>query len=52
MEYEIQDEQVLFDESTNPSLLPDDHAPVPRRPAERHKVQKGEFIPEEEEQPS
>ena len=52
MEYEIQDEDVLFDDSTNPSL--ERHAPVPdaarpEDPADKRKLQKAELIPEEEE---
>ena len=57
MEYEIQDqgEDVLFDESTNPSLKQDDEAPVRDRKAQtpqgdKRKVQTAELIPEEEEQ--
>lgn len=56
MEYEIDDESALFDESTNPSL---DHKPPqsahiqPPAPPQRHRPdkspQKGELIPEEEE---
>lgn len=58
MEYEISGEERLFDESTNPSLLhgsQPDHPP--RRsakpqgdPADKRKLQKGEVIPEEEQQ--
>ena len=50
MEYEIEDETPLFDDSTNPSLKR-----RPRTPArdltsrERHRLQKAELIPEEEE---
>ena len=57
MEYEISDEDRLFDDSTNPSLKyeekratrvqssvkPEDY------PAEKRKLQKAELIPEEEE---
>lgn len=57
MEYEIQDqgEDVLFDESTNPSLKQDEEAPVRDRKsqtpqADKRKVQTAELIPEEEEQ--
>ena len=57
MEYEIQDqgEDVLFDDSTNPSLKPEDHAPerdrkAPTPQADKRKVQSAELIPEEEEQ--
>jgi hypothetical protein len=54
MEYEISDqgEDVLFDDSTNPSLKPGEEE-VRRRhaePADKRKLQKGELIPEEEEQ--
>ena len=58
MEYEIPDEgeDVLFDYSTNPSLLHRDEPPAERRPGSRpdpadaRKLQKAELIPEEEEQ--
>ena len=57
MEYEIQDqgEDVLFDESTNPSLKQDEESPVrdrnaPTPQADKRKVQTAELIPEEEEQ--
>lgn len=59
MEYEIQDqgEDVLFDDSTNPSLKPEPDSREPRGAAKRHaeptdkrKLQKAELIPEEEEQ--
>jgi hypothetical protein len=55
MEYEIsdQDEDVLFDDSTNPSLKPGEEEQLRRRhavPTDRRKLQKGELIPEEEEQ--
>ena len=57
MEYEIEDDEALFDESTNPSLdhRDADKAPAGRAsarhadPAEKRKLQKGELIPEEEE---
>ena len=51
MEYEIEDETQLFDESTNPSLKRRHRVP-PRalEPRERRRLQKGEFIPDEEEQ--
>ena len=49
MEYEIQDEDVLFDDSTNPSLKQDDHDLLPRRTFDKRKLQKAELIPEEEE---
>ena len=63
MEYEIQDqgEDVLMDESTNPSLHSHYRQPKPRAVADRladksdrRALQKGELIPEEEEpqQPS
>ena len=56
MEYEIEDEDVLFDDSTNPSLTNkppqsahiQPPAPPQSHPAEK-KPQKGELIPEEEE---
>ena len=58
MEYEIEHEDLLFDESTNPSLQ---HEPAqavrtqsPLRPqenpADRRKLQRAELIPEEEHQ--
>ena len=51
MEYEIEDESRLFDESTNPSL---EHKPVRparnRLPREERRLQKAEVIPDEEEQ--
>ena len=56
MEYEIQDqgEDVLFDDSTNPSLKHDDEeAPLRRRhpePADKRRLQKAELIPEEEDE--
>ena len=54
MEYEIPDEgeDALFDDSTNPSLKHDDEQTPYRRPdpADKRKLQKGEIIPEEEEQ--
>ena len=55
MEYEITDqgEDVLFDDSTNPSLKPEeDETPRRRRldPADKRTLQKAELIPEEEEQ--
>lgn len=51
MEYEISDEDVLFDDSTNPSLKKRDRQsvhlqPPGRRPA-RH-TRKGEVVPEED----
>jgi len=53
MEYEISDEDVLFDDSTNPSqktrkrqsVHNQEPAPLPKR-----KLQKAEAIPEEEQQ--
>ena len=57
MDYEIEDESVLFDDSTNPSLAkrkPPQSAHIqPPVPPERHhdekrKRQKAELIPEEE----
>ena len=54
MEYEIQDEDALFDDSTNPSLQR--HAPVREAvrsqpdPADKRKLQRAELIPEEEHQ--
>ena len=58
MEYEISDEDRLFDDSTNPSLKEEDAEAVRRRsaarpgddPADKRKLQKAELIPEEEEQ--
>ena len=54
MEYEIEDGDVLFDDSTNPSLKHDDYAaPLRRRhpePADKRTLQKGELIPEEEDE--
>jgi hypothetical protein len=58
MEYEIPDEgeDLLFDPSTNPSLLHRDDEPPARRragphpdPADKRRLQKAELIPEEEE---
>jgi hypothetical protein len=50
MEYEISDEEVLFDESTNPSLKKRDrqsvHLQSPARRPARH-TRKGEVLPEE-----
>ncbi len=53
MEYEIKDEgeDVLFDDSTNPSLKPDEEEPARQRAArrkEKRAPQKAELIPEEE----
>ena len=56
MEYEISDEDVLFDESTNPSLQHEPQeavrtqSPGRRDFADKRKLQKAELIPEEEEQ--
>lgn len=60
MEYEIEEEGegVLFDDSTNPSLKHEDRQATknqssvrPRSyPAEKRELQKGEHIPEEEDQ--
>lgn len=56
MEYEIKDqgEDALFDDSTNPSLKPDEEDESLRRrhpePADKRKLQKAELIPEEDEQ--
>ncbi len=49
MEYEIEDDALLFDDSTNPSLRHEDNPPPPqpRRP-DRRRLQKAEAIPEEE----
>jgi hypothetical protein len=59
MEYEIsfEGEEVLFDDSTNPSLehgedrLAKPQSPKRRQPepADKRRLQKGELIPEEEE---
>ena len=59
MEYEISDqgEAWLFDDSTNPSLQPVDKPDAKRgavtgprpEPADKRKLQRAEFIPEEEE---
>ena len=53
MEYEITDEgeDALFDQSTNPSLKPDEEELARQRAArrkERRAPQKAELIPEEE----
>jgi hypothetical protein len=51
MEYEIDDEAWLFDDSTNPSLeSPQERAPT--RGERRKPPQRAELIPEEEEQPA
>ena len=53
MEYEIESEVVLFDESTNPSLDRERLPPArDRLPQEKRKLQKAEVIPDEEEQPA
>jgi len=51
MEYEMEDEARLFDDSTNPSLTRTRRSPG-REPVLRddRKLQKAEVIPEEEEQ--
>jgi hypothetical protein len=51
MEYEMEDEARLFDDSTNPSLKRK-LRPAPRTmtPRDRRSLQKGELIPEEEDQ--
>ena len=56
MEYEISDEERLFDDSTNPSLKHEAEHPVRKAstvkrqadPADKRKLQKAELIPEEE----
>jgi hypothetical protein len=54
MEYEIEDDALLFDDSTNPSLEHNSatraRPPVLLRevPANRRRLQKAEVIPEEE----
>jgi hypothetical protein len=60
MEYEISDhgEDWLFDDSTNPSLRTGEKADAKRKPVtspnadpeEKRRLQKAEFIPEEEEE--
>ena len=53
MEYEIEHEELLFDDSTNPSLQPGEEQSPRRRhavPADRRKLQKAELIPEEEDE--
>lgn len=51
MEYEISDEDVLFDESTNPSLKKRNrqsvHLQSPQRRPQRH-TRKGEVLPEDD----
>ena len=51
MEYEMEDEARLFDDSTNPSLKRKPRA-VTRTmtPRDRRSLQKAELIPEEEDQ--
>ncbi len=49
MEYEIEDETVLFDASTNPSLERKSACAVrDLRPHDLRRLQKGEVIPDEE----
>ncbi len=53
MEYEISDEDVLFDESTNPSLKRRNRQSVhlqPPAPPPQRRTQKAVAIPEEEHQ--
>jgi len=50
MEYEIEDETRLFDDSTNPSLKRRRATARTVSPLERRKLQKAELIPEEEDQ--
>jgi len=53
MEYEIEHEELLFDDSTNPSLQPGEDEAMRRRhpaPADKRKLQKAELIPEEEDE--
>jgi hypothetical protein len=53
MEYEIEDEQVLFDDSTNPSLKPKRqsvHLEPPAPPQKPKRKQDAVLIPEEEQQ--
>jgi len=53
MEYEISDEDVLFDDSTNPSLKQRHRQSVDNQepaPAPKRSAQKAELIPEEEQQ--
>jgi hypothetical protein len=51
MEYEIEDETRLFDDSTNPSLKRQQRAPARTlSPLDRRKLQKAELIPDEEDQ--
>ena len=54
MEYEIEDDEALFDESTNPSLKRDEDEEDLRRrhpdPSDKRKLQKGELIPDEEDE--
>ena len=57
MEYEIEDDALLFDDSTNPSLRyghkPTVDNPSPAKPkddpAEKRRLQKAELMPDEEE---
>ena len=50
MEYEIEDEQVLFDDSTNPSLKRKRQSAhiAPPSPPQKRKKQDAVLIPEEE----
>ena len=54
MEYEIDDEDALFDDSTNPSLqrhAPELEAARPQAdPEDKRNLQRAELIPEEEHQ--
>ena len=51
MEYEMEDEARLFDDSTNPSLKRGQRGSTREAvPRDRPKLQKAELIPEEEEQ--
>ena len=51
MEYEIEDETVLFDASTNPSLeRRRTRGARELRPQDRRRLQKAEIIPDEEDQ--
>lgn len=60
MEYEIEDESRLFDDSTNPSLKHEDRRARRKQssvspqdyPEETRRMQKALLIPEEDEQPS
>ena len=50
MEYEIEDETRLFDDSTNPSLKRKHATARTMSQFERRKLQKAELIPDEEDQ--